>query len=204
MSSTRQGPSRATRLSAEERRRIVLDTATRLFTTHGVHAVGMDRLIAESGLSKMSVYRVFATKDELVGAYLERLAREILGHMDRDTERAADPRASLHSIIDAIERDLRRPGFRGCPFGNAAAEYDDRDHPARQVARRYRQSLLARLENLARGANPDDPDHATRVARRLAVLIDGAYLSSAHLGPDGPGADALALARELIDAPSAR
>jgi AcrR family transcriptional regulator len=195
MGATGQGSGRARRLPNDERRRIVLDTATRLFTAHGVHAVGMDRLIAASGLGKMSVYRVFATKDELVGAYLDRLAEHILALIDRDIATAEDPRAALHAILDAIEHDLRRSDFRGCPFGNAAAEYDDRNHPARRVARQYRHALLDRLDHTARLI---DPDQGHQLARQLAVLIDGAYLSTAHLGPDGPGAEGIALARRLI------
>ena len=196
MRPTQQGP-RAPRLSTDERRGIVLETATRLFAAHGVHAVGMDRLIAETGLGKMSVYRVFATKDELVGAYLDRHATNILRLIDRDIDDIDDPRAALHAILDGVELDLRRPDFRGCAFGNAAAEYDDHDHPARRVAREYRRELLDRLDRTARRI---DVDGGPRLARQLAVLIDGAYLSTAHLGPDGPSAEGVTLARQLIDA----
>lgn len=191
-----QDSSRAPRLSAAHRREIVLDAATRLFTSHGVHAVGMDRVIAETGLAKMSVYRVFATKDELVGAYLERLAGEILEIIDRDIVLAESPGAALGAILDGVELDLRRSGFRGCPFANAAGEYDAADHPARRVARDYRGELLDRLDRTARSL---DPDHGSRLARQVAVLIDGAYLSAAHLGPDGPAAEGLALARQLVE-----
>ena len=196
MAATTQRIQRAPRLSADERRGIVLDTATRLFTTHGVHAVGMDRLIAETGLGKMSVYRVFATKEDLVGAYLDRLAVHILQSIDRDIEDATKPRAALHAIVDGIEEHLRSPDFRGCPFGNAAAEYHDHDHPARRVAREYRLGLLDRLDRTARGI---DQDNGPRLARQLAVLIDGAYLSTAHLGLDGPGFEGVSLARQLIE-----
>jgi AcrR family transcriptional regulator len=175
----------------------VLDTATRLFTAHGVHAVGMDRLIAESGLGKMSVYRLYPTKDDLVGAYLSRLADEIFDLVDADLAGSAGAAAALHAILSAIEGDLARPGFRGCPFGNAAGEYDDPTHPARRVARDYREGLLGRLEL---GARRLDATGGPLLARRLAVLIDGAYLSAAHLGPTGPAADGLALAHTLVDA----
>lgn len=144
----------------------------------------------------MSVYRVFATKDDLVGAYLERLAEQIQELIDRDIAASEDPRAALHAILDGIELDLRRSDFRGCPFGNAAGEYDNRDHPARRVAREYRVDLLDRLEQTARQL---DPDEGSRLARQMAVLIDGAYLSAAHLGPDGPATEGIALARQLVD-----
>ncbi|NHA69686.1 TetR/AcrR family transcriptional regulator [Phycicoccus flavus] len=184
----------------DERRRRVLEVATRLFTEHGVHAVGMDRLVEETGLAKMSVYRVFPTKDDLVGAYLQELAVQILDLVDRDIARAATPADALHAVLDGVAADLRRPGFRGCPFGNAAAEFDDPDHAARRTAREYRQALLDRLDATARRL---DPVEGRRLARRLAALVDGAYLSTAHLGPDGPGAEAVDLAHELVDAVAA-
>ena len=198
MVTPRQAPARTDnpRRSADVRRRIVLDTATQLFTAHGVHAVGMDRLIAECGLGKMSVYRLYPTKDDLVGAYLSRLAEHVLGLIDEAIAQADDPRAALHAILDGITSDLHRPGFRGCPFGNAAGEYHDHQHPARQIARDYRRRLLERLDTTARDL---DPVHGPTLARQLAVLIDGTYLNTAHLGPDGPTAEGLALARQLID-----
>ena len=195
MTSQRQG-SRRPRWSRDTRAELILRTATQLFTAHGVHAVGMDRLIAETGLGKMSVYRVYPTKHELVGAYLDRLAEQTLGYIDADIERfAGQPDRALLAILDAIETDLRRNDFRGCPFGNAASEFDRADHPARQVARTYRSRLLERLDFLARQITSDG---GPSLGRRLAVLIDGAYLSAAHLGWDGPASEGLALARELI------
>jgi len=175
----------------------VLDTAEQLFYARGVHAVGMDELITSTGLAKMSVYRLFPTKDELVGAYLARLAARILDLIDTDIAvHADDPRQGLLSILDAIEADLNSEGFRGCPFGNAGSEYDDPDHPARRMARQYRQELLARLTVTASQITSTGEE----LAAQLAVLIDGAYLNAANLGPDGPAAAGLALARTLVRA----
>lgn len=195
MNSSPQSP-RRTRSSPDDRATTVLATARLLFVTHGVHAVGMDRLIAETGLGKMSVYRIFPTKDVLVGAYLEQLADEIMAAIDADIERwDGHPEAALHAILDAIEKDLRRNDFRGCPFGNAAGEFASADHPSRRVAASYRTRLLKRLTALAVQL---DPDGGALLGRRLAVLIDGAYLSAAHLEWAGPASDGLALARELV------
>ena len=178
----------AVRRSVAEREAIVLDTAARLFYARGVHAVGMDELVRETGLGKATVYRLFPTKDALVGAYLQRLAGEVLGMIDRQTGAAPDAAAALHGLLDAVAADLARPEFRGCAFHNAGAEYGDPAHPARVAAREYRAALLGRLAALA-------PSRAGR----LAALIDGAYTSAAHLGPGGPAADGLALAHELVD-----
>ena len=78
-----------------------------------------------TGLGKASVYRLFATKDELIGAYLRRLAGRILAAVDADSARqAGDPAAAVDAIFAAvIEADIRRPAFRGCPFNNASIEF---------------------------------------------------------------------------------
>lgn len=178
-----------------EREALVLDTAARLFYARGVHEVGMDELIQAAGLGKATVYRLYPGKDDLVAAYLARLAGTILAAIDAEiTRHDGDPAAALLAILDAIEADLRRPGFRGCAFNNASIEYDDPAHPARAQARSYRQALRDRLTRLAARL---DPDAGPALGGQLAVLVDGAYTSAAHLGPDGPAADGLRLARDL-------
>jgi AcrR family transcriptional regulator len=174
-----------------------LDTAARLFYARGVHEVGMDELVRETGLGKATVYRLFPTKDALVAAYLHRLAETISAAIDDEKARhAADPAGALLAVIAAIEADLHRPDFRGCPFNNASIEFDDPDHPARTEARSYRRMLLDQLTALARAL---DPEQGTALASTLAVLVDGAYTNAAHLGPDGPAAIGLAHARQLIE-----
>ena len=107
-----RAPERAPRRSRAEREHIVLDTAARLFYARGVHEVGMDELVRETGLGKATVYRLFATKDALVGAYLDRLSRDLLGRIDDQAARAGSPAQALHAVLDAIEADLSRPGSR--------------------------------------------------------------------------------------------
>ena len=187
-------PSRR-RLARVDRVQIVLDTAARLFYARGVHEVGMDELVRESGLGKATVYRLFASKDLLVAAYLDRLAGEILAQIDADD---APPGPAMHTILDAVAADIARPGFRGCAFNNASIEYDDPKHPARAAARDYRQALRGRLAAHA-ARLVADPRAAAMLADQLAVLIDGAYTNAAHLGPDGPAGAGLALAHRLVD-----
>ncbi|HEY5249461.1 MAG TPA: hypothetical protein VIJ15_13540 [Dermatophilaceae bacterium] len=119
----------------------------------------------------------------------------VLALIDTDiAAHADDPRQALQSLLDAIETDLHRDGFRGCPFGNAGSEFDDPGHPARQMARQYRQELLARLTTSACQLTP----RCEELGAQLAVLIDGAYLNAANLGPHGPAASGLRLARTLV------
>jgi len=203
MSPVSESPTRRKPKPRPERERIVLDTAARLFYARGVHEVGMDELIREAGLGKATVYRLFPTKDLLVGAYLQRLAGEILGEIDRQAADAGSPGQALHEMLAAIETDLRRSGFRGCAFNNASIEFDDPAHPARVAAREYRRDLHGRMLASARRLLPGAEGEAVALAGRLATLVDGAYTNAAHLGPDGPAADGLVLAHELVDAAGA-
>src|SRR5690349_7271290 len=136
-------------LPAHERQQRVLDAAAELFYARGVHEVGMDELVRETGLGKATVYRLYPTKDALVAAYLARLAATILHEVDTIAADSTDPARALIGVFAAIEQDLRRPQFRGCAFNNASIEFDDPDHPARIEARRYREQLAARLTVLA-------------------------------------------------------
>jgi AcrR family transcriptional regulator len=183
-------------LSRAEREARVLDTAQRLFYARGVHEVGIDELVHETGLGKATVYRLYPTKDALVAAYLARLAATILHEIDTLAADNKDPTTALTAIIAAIEKDLRRPQFRGCAFNNASIEFDNPSHPARVEARDYREQLAQRLTRLAQRAA--GRRRGGELGRQLAVLVDGAYTSAAHLGPDGPAAAGLALARQLV------
>jgi AcrR family transcriptional regulator len=188
--------SRAHRLSRHEREAIVLDTAARLFYARGVHEVGMDELVRATGLGKATVYRLYPSKDALVAAYLHRLAATITAAISQQiAEHDSDPAAALLAILDAIEADLRRPGFRGCPFNNASIEFDDPRHPARVEARSYREQLHALFSQLAGRLTDEDGE---LLGAQLAILVEGAYTSAVHLGPDGPAATGLGLARHLI------
>ena len=188
--------SRSPALPREERERRVLDTAAELFYARGVHEVGMDELVRATGFGKATVYRLFPTKDALVGAYLERHARAILELIDRDIAER-EPADAVRAIFGAIEADLARPGFRGCAFNNASIEFDDPRHPARVAAREYRAALRSRLRELAEAVAPGQGE---RLGDQLALLVDGMYTSAAHLGPDGPAGGGAELAWALLDA----
>src|SRR3954471_1305237 len=107
-------------------RRRVLDTALALFYAEGIHAVGIDRIIAEAGVAKATFYHHFPSKDDLVCAYL----REQIGAVRRHAvPRGETPEEKIVAVFEAIGEVTCRPGFRGCAFINAAAEYPDPDHP---------------------------------------------------------------------------
>ena len=176
----------------------MLDTAAELFYARGVHEVGMDELVRATGLGKATVYRLFATKDALIGAYLRRLSASILDLIDDEISRHADdPHQAVEAIFAAVAADVARPTFRGCPFNNASIEFPDPAHPARAAAREYRLQLHRRLVALAEQARPGA---GQTLGAQLALIIDGMYVSAAHLGPDGPAASGPALARQILAA----
>ncbi|WP_243469761.1 TetR/AcrR family transcriptional regulator [Klenkia marina] len=186
------------RRSREERQAIVLDTAERLFAGRSSRSVGMDELVRETGLGKMTVYRLFKSKDDLVGAYLSRKAATLLGFIDAELHRnALDPRGALLTIVDVVEKDVTRTGFRGCPFTNVSSEYDDPQHPARSAAADYKYELHMRLVHLAEELVPGRGDD---LAAQLHLIIDGMQLSGGLLGPDGPASHGRRLAERLVDA----
>ncbi|MCF3102329.1 TetR/AcrR family transcriptional regulator [Streptomyces roseoverticillatus] len=150
----------------------LLDTAGRLFYTYGIQAVGVEQLVTEAGVTRATFYRHFSSKDGLVVAYLEArgavveeaVAAILAAHRGRD---------ALLAIMDMIGDNLCRPGFRGCGFLNAAAEYPDPTHPVRVRVAEHRRWFHGVLSTVVRDAGHPDPD---RVARTLVILRDGAMV----------------------------
>ncbi|WKG11304.1 TetR/AcrR family transcriptional regulator [Nocardia sp. PE-7] len=149
----------------------LLDTATRLFYTEGVHTVGIDRIIAEAGIAKATFYRHFKTKEDLVVAYLQ---REYARQRDALESVPGEGFTTITTIFDTLRDISCGPGFRGCPFLNAAVEFPDPQHPVRRVVDEYRawfRELMA--EHLRAGGHPA-PDDA---ARALLLTRDGVTIS---------------------------
>ena len=157
----------------------VLSTASRLFYTNGVRAVGIEWIVVESGVAKTSLYRHFRTKDELVGAFLERENREFWQQWDEVAAAApANPKAELMSLLDWIGKRVSRDGYRGCPQINVAAEFADPEHPARKIRRRHKAAMLERLRDIVGRIGATQPDDTSV---QLALLIDGAFTSDGRL-----------------------
>jgi AcrR family transcriptional regulator len=172
------------RLPTRER---IIEAASELFYAQGLRAVSADKIIAEVGITKVTFYRHFPTKDDLIVAYLERRAQ-----WERDAVAAARQAAgnvpdTFRMVAQAIGAESCRPGFRGCPFINAAAEYADADHPVRKTVdahrRWFKQAIKELLDEL------EVPDSA-RVADELVMLRDGAMVSG-YLSDPNVVADAL-------------
>ncbi|WP_327089713.1 TetR/AcrR family transcriptional regulator [Nonomuraea sp. NBC_01738] len=146
----------------------VLDTATRLFYAEGVHAVGIDRIIAEAGVAKATFYHHFPSKDELVRAYIQDQSRR--AQNAAAGLRPSTPRANLLSVFDYMGEIGGSPAYRGCPFVNAAAEYPDPAHPVRQAVAEYRAWFRGLVHTQLVAEGHPDPE---RTADILMVLRDG-------------------------------
>lgn len=154
----------------------ILATASKLFYKRGVHAVGVDLVVAESGIAKTSLYRHFGSKDALVAAFLREEDSDFWRQWDLiDAGHAGDPEAKLAAYLDWMEVRLRRPGYRGCPQLNVAAEIPDSRHPARRVAEEHKQKMRERFAMLAGELGLPEPE---KVGAQLALAFDGAFISA--------------------------
>lgn len=170
----------------------LVETASRLFYAEGIHAVGVDRLVTEAGVTRATFYRHFPTKDDLVVEYLRERHALVRSGVDsaRSGRSATD---ALVSVIDFVAEETCGHGFRGCPFINAAAEYPDPAHPVRQVITSHRSWFHEELRGLAANTGHPDPEYAAGV---LVLLRDGA-LASGEL--DDPKVVAQTLKRAIRD-----
>lgn len=174
----------------------VLATASRLFYAHGVRAVGVEWIVAESGVAKTTLYRHFHTKDDLIAAFLEREDREFWTQWDDVVAAVAgDPMRELTSLLEWIGQRVCRSGYRGCPQINAAAEFSDPDHPARKIRARHKAAMFERLKSLVSRIGAA---HADDVAHQIALLIDGAFASDGRLSRVGAARILRSAARALI------
>lgn len=172
----------------------VLETASELFYTRGVRAVGVDLVVEKAGVAKTSLYRHFRTKDDLIAAFLAREDEDFWGVWDRvAAKHADDAKAELHAHLDWIGERVGRPNYRGCPQINVAAEFPEADHPARKVAEAHKRQMRWRLKLIAERLNAAAPD---ALAGQLAVLINGAFVSSQIFEPG----EATALLQRAADA----
>jgi AcrR family transcriptional regulator len=187
---------RGGRVSARER---ILEAAACLFYRDGIHAVGVDTIIAESGVAKMTLYRHFPSKDDLIAAYLERSNQRFWAWLEGEMAGAADPRARLLRAFRALGRQATSPSCRGCGFQGAAAEFPDPAHPAHKVALAHKRQILERFTALGREAKLRSPE---TLARQLLLLMDGAWVAARMFGPRSPAAAVAEAARALIAARS--
>lgn len=161
----------------------LLEAASRLFYEEGIHSVGIDRIIAEAGVTRATMYKQFAGKENLVLAYLHGEDAYLRGLLDQATASTDEPNALIDLTIDGIASDVTRRHTRGCPFINAAAEYPDADGPVRLLIAEHREWFRSSLESLAEAADLSSP---AEVAASLVLLRDAALVGGYLDGDVGP------------------
>ena len=151
----------------------VLKAASALFYRDGIHAVGVDTVAAEAGVTKAALYGNFGSKSGLVVAYLRERDRLWQAEIDRITAGHADPKERVLAVFDAYEAWLSRDGYRGCAFLNATSEFPDPADPVREVVRHHKTSLHGYLRAQLAAAG-----RAGELADELMLLLEGAAVRS--------------------------
>ncbi|MGK5554679.1 TetR/AcrR family transcriptional regulator [Actinomadura kijaniata] len=161
-------------------RRRILDAADRLFYLNGINSTGVDAVIEQAQVARMTFYKHFGGKEALILAYLSGRETRWQTLLERSIERAGeDPRARLLAVFDALRSwATSETRFRGCSFVNAMAELADPDHSARAVITSYKGALRDRVLELAREAGAADPELLTD---QLLLVYEGA-ISNHSLG----------------------
>jgi AcrR family transcriptional regulator len=176
----------------------ILRVADQLFYSRGLRAVGVDEIVLRSETAKASLYAHFPTKDALIAGYLQQRSDDWRRHLESEVERRGGaPVEKLDHVFAILAEGCATPGFRGCPFINAAVEFPDAAHPARVIGSQHRAWVRAMLWNLARDAEVEDPE---RLADQLSLLYDSAMVGTQLNGTATAAVTAREAARLLVDA----
>ncbi|WP_433016427.1 TetR/AcrR family transcriptional regulator [Kribbella sp. CA-294648] len=163
-----------------EARARLLRTASELFYGEGLHAVGIDRIVAAAPVTRATLYKHFPSKDDLVVAYLTQADDAMRARLAAVRTQDASADDIIRTVGRSIADDIQRPGFRGCAFLNAAAEYPDPAHPVHQAVLRHRQWFLATITELFSETGKPDPEPA---GRHFVMLRDGAMAAGCLTDP---------------------
>jgi AcrR family transcriptional regulator len=176
----------------------ILDAATRLFYRDGINRVGIDTVIAEAGVAKMTLYNHFSSKDELVLAFLEKVNREWSTWLRQRVDAAEGPaRARPLVVFDALGEWFLTPEFRGCPFISTAAEFRDPRHPAHRAAWAFKRGLRDYFAELL---VVGDYARADELADQMLLLADGAIVRAAMEGGNDSARVARGAAEVMLSA----
>ncbi|MFM0341369.1 TetR/AcrR family transcriptional regulator [Paraburkholderia fungorum] len=180
-------------VSARER---ILATASDLFYREGIRAIGVDRVVEQSGVSKTSLYRVFESKDALISAFAAEKDRSFWAWWDDVEEKhAEDPRALLNALLSGVAKRIAHPAYRGCPFLNLVTEFPDDDYPGRVIARDNKEEMRARLAAIVARLGVSNPK---RTASQITLIINGAYVTGLIAAPGDLRGDLIDAATKLL------
>lgn len=179
----------------------LVETAVKLFGQEGFHATGIDRILQEAGVARMTLYKHFRSKEELIVAALRRRDEQFRIWFKTFIERTGgSPAERLLASFDALEEWFAGKAFSGLPFTgcyfiNASAEFSDHSHPVHRVAAEHKRLILEYLRLLASSAGARDPDS---LAWSISLLHEGAIVTAQVSGDDNAAAGAKEIARLLM------
>ena len=177
----------------------ILKAADELFERHGIRGVGVEAIASAADTNKMTLYRHFASKDELVAAWLQRVVDDWNVYWDdlETTTDAASPESQLDLFLQGFGDAFERFASRGCPMLNSLAELKEQDHPARRVLDDYKASNRKRLIKFFKKIGVSEP---TQAAEEFQLLVDGAKSCVQDLGTVKSRARFTHLAKTLLEA----
>jgi AcrR family transcriptional regulator len=183
------------RIAPRER---ILSVASELFYRHGIRAIGVERIAEAAETNKVTLYRHFSSKDELVAEYLRRLAQEAKSSWDGlEASHPADAPAQLRAWLKDMAAHVASGDERGCPLANAAVELPDKDHPARRVIEEFKTAQRERLIQLCAAAALTEPE---MLADELFLLLEGARVTAQSMGAKGLGDRLVRMGEAMINA----
>ncbi|OAF12616.1 TetR family transcriptional regulator [Bradyrhizobium centrolobii] len=172
-------------------------SAGELFYREGIRAVGVDEVVDRAGVTKPSLYRSFASKDDLAAAYLRDYDLDFWEKFEHPGGKSySNARDHVLAYIGELSARAVRKGYRGCGLSNATVEYPSQENPARQVAEAHKKVFRKRLRELAAAMGARQP---AVLGDALLLLIEGIYVTGQQ-SEDGPAQSALTVAKLLIDA----
>ncbi len=185
-------------MAESQRRTQLVETALRLFYRHGFHATGIDKLLAEAGIAKMTLYKHFGSKDALILACLAERDRLFRAWFEAEIDRRGKTgRDRVLAVFDILEAWFKSRDFHGCLFINAAAEHAPAEDPVHQAAGAHKREVRRILERVASEAGAKDP---SALAGQIHMLMEGATVLAQVAGDTRAAADGRRAAGALIDA----
>lgn len=182
---------------AKNLRQRLLDAATELFYSQGIKATGIDTIVKLAGTNKMTLYNYFASKDDLVIAFLKKRDEDFTTwFVEQLNQKAEHPKDKLLAIFDVIEDWMAIPNFRGCAFINAAAEFPVEANPVHRLSAEFYDKFTSFVSDLA--AESGIPDH-DGLAAQITLLVEGAIVSEQMKRHSGASQHARRVAEILID-----
>jgi AcrR family transcriptional regulator len=176
----------------------VFEAARDLFYHRGIRAVGVDEIVCKAGVTKPSLYRAFASKDDLIAACLEESGRESRIAMQQALDEAGDdPRSRLRALMRYFARKAASPDFRGCAMSNTAVEIPEPGHPGRTVLENCKADMRALIVGITRDLRVTRPEE---LADGLILIIEGGMAAHHIFGSQGPCSAMVATSDALIEA----